>query len=267
MENLDNNKPDKNNVAIKELTSEIDCIYCASKIMKHAKVCVSCGRDQRWLLNHLKFDHIGLIIALLMVLLGYLQFKEARKDRLEASEALQRARSAEEISQEASKAISEIKVMAKILAKTNLSLVSRTGRWDSGYSDKEKEEIKESTLNILQRLKLPEADITATINDSGWHKYEEFDYADSICSYNILHKYLNSEQIKELNNLWHDGTLPPSPKTIRSFLSSAGALSSEVNELIKDYDYYIKNHIHRRPEIWKKRQEWGDIIRKAYEKT
>src|SRR5688500_824455 len=70
------------------------CRYCLQDIPTIASVCSRCVRDQNPFFNHLKVDHIGLIIALIMMVLAYLQFDEAKKERTKASEALERAQRA-----------------------------------------------------------------------------------------------------------------------------------------------------------------------------
>jgi hypothetical protein len=60
----------------------------------------------------------------------------------------------------------------------------------------------------------------------------------------------------ELLNLSSDKFLsnPPTSKDIRDALSDGefGNVREEVDALIEDYEYYLKNHHFRRPELWKK---------------
>ncbi len=67
------------------------CRYCAKPLEDAAVLCATCGHRQKWWRNHVRVDHIGLLIALGAMYLGYRQFVEARRDRVEASEALSRA--------------------------------------------------------------------------------------------------------------------------------------------------------------------------------
>ncbi|MBI5739787.1 MAG: hypothetical protein HZA16_03610 [Nitrospirae bacterium] len=102
MEELNQNKTDNTKTSITEKTNEqIPCIFCDSNISRRAKVCASCGRHQTWYINYL--EHFSLVIALLMVLLGFLQFKEARKDRLESRDALEHAKDAKKIAEDLKK--------------------------------------------------------------------------------------------------------------------------------------------------------------------
>ena len=90
---------EKNADHIEELTKKPKknvCKYCALKLPTGASVCSKCGRDQKAWRNHFRIDHIGLVIALLAIFLGYLQFREARLDRKEASEALKIAQGIEQ---------------------------------------------------------------------------------------------------------------------------------------------------------------------------
>ncbi|NIV10834.1 MAG: hypothetical protein GWN62_05955, partial [Aliifodinibius sp.] len=71
------------------------CRYCAKQIPVQAFVCHNCGWHQNRFWQHFRFEHFGLIIALAMMGLAYLQFREARKERIAATDALQLARQAE----------------------------------------------------------------------------------------------------------------------------------------------------------------------------
>ena len=70
---------------------ERHCRYCTDSIPREAKVCSKCGRDQRWYLNYFRIDHVGLIIALLMIAIAYQQLQEVRRERVAATQALSRA--------------------------------------------------------------------------------------------------------------------------------------------------------------------------------
>lgn len=72
-------------------SNEKNCRYCKSPIYTKASVCCHCGRNQNWFLNYFRIDHIGLIIAVVLVALAYFQFDEARNKRIEATVALRRA--------------------------------------------------------------------------------------------------------------------------------------------------------------------------------
>jgi hypothetical protein len=77
------------------IPDEKRCCYCTSMIHRSASVCPQCGRDQRWYLNYFRIDHIGLIIALAMIVIAYWQLQEVRQERIAANQALEKAHQAE----------------------------------------------------------------------------------------------------------------------------------------------------------------------------
>jgi len=83
------------------------CRYCLAPIPSLAKVCQHCHRHQNWLFNHFRVDHVGLLIALLIVLLSYLQFYEARRERLKADEALMYATRAKDSADQLTKLVNQ----------------------------------------------------------------------------------------------------------------------------------------------------------------
>jgi ribosomal protein L40E len=86
------------------------CRYCASSMPVEASVCIHCGRNKRWYLNHLQIDHIGLLIALIMIILTYQQLGEVRKERIASTQALERARGAEETASTVSKNLENVQL-------------------------------------------------------------------------------------------------------------------------------------------------------------
>jgi hypothetical protein len=148
---------------------------------------------------------------------------------------------------EARTTISEMKELSKLAIQTNLSLVQRSGRW-GGYSQKEKELIKNHTLDVATKLKLSQEEQKDILKE--WHMYTELDYVLFILGNQVPVKWPKEEQQK-----WHnyrEGLVDkrPSPSEIRELLKINDSLTKGHEELIKDYEYYIKNKTHRRPEVW-----------------
>ncbi len=117
----DNNQPAEDKSAASEYAShgypsvshkreKKRCCYCAASMPAEASVCRHCGRHQRRYLNYLRIDHVGLLIALIMMIIAYQQLGEARKERLAASQALERARGAERTATEVSENLGKVKV-------------------------------------------------------------------------------------------------------------------------------------------------------------
>ena len=75
------------------------CSYCKQPIEKEAKICHFCGRNQNRKINWINYlirstPLIMVIVALVQIFLAYHQFYEAKRERIEASEALAIADSA-----------------------------------------------------------------------------------------------------------------------------------------------------------------------------
>lgn len=154
--------------------------------------------------------------------------------------------------------IEELQNMAKILAKTELSLIIRSGRLGS-FNAEERERVKDSILSILENLKVSKEE-QDRILDTDWNKFIVFDYAHAILGRGHIPQGFSPEEIKQWEKLREGGVEnPPSPNQIKEFLIEVGCLTEEREELIKDYEYFIKNKKHRRPEIWKDYLDWGPL--------
>jgi len=97
------------NETLQKLDKQL-CRYCASPMPAEASVCLHCGRNKRWYLNHLHIDHIGLLIALIMMIIAFQQLGEARKEHIAANQALERARGAEETALTVSKNLENVQL-------------------------------------------------------------------------------------------------------------------------------------------------------------
>ncbi len=155
--------------------------------------------------------------------------------------------------------IKELQDLSKIMAITELGLIKRSGRL-GGYSYNEKEEIKASTLNLLQQIGIPEKEIQTIVDKSKWHLYTKLDYVHLILGGNTIPQkiFQHRDRIKERKTLLNINDLP-SPDKLRVFLDKCGVLT-KAEEFIQDYEYYIDNHKQRRLYIWDKRDEWRKII-------
>jgi ribosomal protein L40E len=85
------------------------CRYCLSTIPQSASVCRECGRHQRWYLNYFRIDHIGLVIALAMMLIAYQQLYEAKQERIAAKDALKKAQQAEDVATTLTKHLGDVR--------------------------------------------------------------------------------------------------------------------------------------------------------------
>ncbi len=155
--------------------------------------------------------------------------------------------------------IKELQDLSKIMAITELGLIKRSGRL-GGYSYDEKEEIKASTLNLLQQIGIPEKEIRTIVDKSKWHLYTRFDYVLFILGGSTIPQkiFKPQDRTKERKTLLNIYDLP-SPDILRVFLDKCGVLT-KAEEFIQDYGYYIDNNKQRRPDIWGQRSEWRRII-------
>ena len=188
----------------------------------------------------------------------------ANVDRLKTFSASLKGVTAEtreirDIVSEGKNLIKELRDLSKIMATTELGLIKRSGRL-GGYSYGEKEEIKASTLNLLQQIGIPEKEIQTIVDKSKWHLYTKFDYVHLILGGSMIPQkiFQHQDRIKERKTLLNINDLP-SPDKLRAFLDKCGVLT-KAEEFIQNYEYYINNHKQRRPDIWNKRDEWRKII-------
>lgn len=152
--------------------------------------------------------------------------------------------------------ISELKILAKTVAATSLSLVKRNGRM-GGYSVEEEESIKKSVFETLSAIGVPENEFEAVLGD--WHTFTEFDYAHCILGATKVPKGADQAVITEWKSLRNGIVDIPSPETIETFLSKINCLDAERIEFLEDYRHYVKTRTHRRPEVWSEHENWPNL--------
>ena len=90
------------------------CKYCDMPMAQLARVCANCRRDQRWYLNYFRRGDIILfifiLVSLALVYFSYENLRQSREERIKATEALQRALSAEEIVKKAQQELEKLKL-------------------------------------------------------------------------------------------------------------------------------------------------------------
>lgn len=164
---------------------------------------------------------------------------------------------AQAVVERAENAVSEIQLLAKIVADISLSLVMRSGRM-GGYSDQEKEQIKKSVFDVLSKIGLAKSEIEATLDD--WHQFVEFDYAFCILGGSYAIEGADSTLRQEWKVLRERGLgAVATPDMIRAFLTKYELLSTELEELLTDYEHYRITRFHRRPAVWGDRRNWGRL--------
>ena len=152
----------------------------------------------------------------------------------------------------------ELQLLARTVAEVTLSLVSRTGRWD-GYDDDEAERIKTSVLEVLKKVGVPESDIPSILSE--WNRTVEFDYAHFILGGSTIPETKDATVMPEWTSLREGGirSTIPTPATLRTFLTKHKFMTDRLDEYLKDYEYFLANRVHRRPEAWADRQHWGHL--------
>lgn len=73
---------------------------------------------------------------------------------------------------------------------------------------------------------------------------------------------VNSRHMNEQEKLQKIGTMSiseSSPQEIERAFAAAGLLDSNLLALIEDLDFWLKNHRHRRADIWAQRENWAYI--------
>ena len=156
----------------------------------------------------------------------------------------------------AESAITELQLLAKQVAELSLSLVKRQGRW-GGYNDDELESIRESVLSVLTKLDISEQVQRQVLRE--WHRITELDYSHAILGGNIIPDGTAPAVMEEWKFLREGGfNNIPTPETLRSFLSTHGFLTPEIEQYLLDYEYYRSNQKHRRPAVWRDRDDESD---------
>jgi hypothetical protein len=166
-----------------------------------------------------------------------------------------KTREVTEVIEKAENTITELQLLSKEMAKLTLSLVKRSGRWGKTYEFDEEESIRESVLNVLKKLGIPETENPDLLSD--WHKFDDFDYSRSVLGNGHIPQNLAPEFIEEWQLLIRGGLSNiPTPPAIRVFLNKTGLMTPEFEERVKDYEYYLEHRKHRRPDEWRNHLKW-----------
>jgi hypothetical protein len=187
------------------------------------------------------------------IIIGFACLGFANLDQISKFKASATGFEIEKTVAQAKSAIVELQDLGVLVAKLSLSLVKRQGRWGT-YSDEQQDAIREDVNQVLKRLGVPERKIQDA--ESEWHDVVEFDYVHAILGGKAISQVLSNIEQNEKRALLGDG-FPhrPTSTELRAFLSDHDLLSPEREELIKDYDYYRNNRVHRRPDVWKNRRQ------------
>jgi len=153
-----------------------------------------------------------------------------------------------EVVREAKDVINELRKMALLFSGMSLKGIKSAGRL-GGNPNRESEEIKDSLIGLLKDLGATDDEVTGILSKTWW-PFIEGDYV-----YRILHdipqRKLNPEQRALWENLFKRGALggSSSPEQLRNFLSGLGEIQNEKENLLNDYEYFLKTRTVRNPEF------------------
>ena len=149
-------------------------------------------------------------------------------------------------------AMNAVRELARSNARMTLDLVQFSGRFD-GFPEEDKERVLENTRSLLIELGVEQQEIDAT--EVGWHAAVEFDYAIWATGNSRVPKDLDSNHVSDWNALREGGIVGRrTPQDIRAFFQRLEILTPERENILKDYEFYIENRHHRRPEAWRNRR-------------
>ena len=153
---------------------------------------------------------------------------------------------AKELIQNAQVTILEMQNLAKLVSKTALSLIKRSGRL-GGYPEEEQEALKESFLRLLNDLNLSEQDRENVLEE--YNRFIEIDYVYLLLESHIPINWPREELQKRREILSKVNSNRPSPEQIEELLMRNESLSNNHKEIIEDFKYFRKYKKYRRPEI------------------
>jgi hypothetical protein len=153
--------------------------------------------------------------------------------------------------------ILEMQNLAKLVSKTALSLIKRSGRMD-GYPEEEQEALKESFLKLLYNLDLSDRDIENVLEE--FNKFIEIDYVYLLLESHIAINWPKEELQKRREMIKNVTSICPSPERIKELLERNDSLSSVHKDILEDFRYFRKYNRYRRPEMISKYKELRKTI-------
>ncbi len=191
-------------------------------------------------------DHMSLAVLCFLASMAFLfiaNFKNIKKAKASKDGFEFEAR---ELIEKAEVTITEMQDLAKLVSKTALSLIKRSGRL-GGYPVEEQEALKESFLRLLSDLSLSEEDREYVLEE--YNKFIEIDYVFLLLGSKVPTNWPTEEQQKRKNMLRDLISNYPTPEEIEQLLESNGSLSDNHKEILEDYKYFCAKKKYRRPEM------------------
>jgi len=128
------------------------CRYCVKNISTEAKVCHHCGRHQNRIVQY--SDRIGLLVSIIMLLIAFSQLREARQERVAASDAVTKAQQAERSTKSLHEAFRQQALVMTRIEWLNLETSMEIG---TERSRKAAEQILKD-INLVLRWAIPDQD-------------------------------------------------------------------------------------------------------------
>ena len=191
---------------------------------------------------------VCIIAAGFVALLGNMDRLESFKAGAGGIEAKTR-----EVVAKAESAITELQLIAEATAAALFQLFDAGDRW-GGAPAAEKDDRKAELVEMLKRLGVPDGRLARL--KEGERKWVLIDYVAGI----IDRLPRNPAQNQE----WHKAWLPwgdgsrPSPGELVQLLEMVKPLEPWRAELVQDYEYFYRTGNHRRPSVWRQRDNWHE---------
>lgn len=165
---------------------------------------------------------------------------------------------AREIIEKAEVTIHEMQELAKLVAKTSLSLIKRSGRLSS-YPEEEQEALKDNILSLLSQLNISSDEQNFILEE--YNKFIEIDYVFLLLG-NQHPTGWSDEDIKIWKKMSSDVLNSyPSPQEIEELLERNNSLTDKHKEILDDYKYFQEKKKYRRPEIISKHKDLRNEIK------
>ncbi len=158
---------------------------------------------------------------------------------------------AREVIEKAEVTMREMQNLAKLVSRTALSLVKRSGRL-GGYPEEEQEALKESFLELLKDLQLSKEDRENVLEE--YNRFIEQDYVFLLLESHIPINW-PKEELQKRRDMLNKISSCPSPERIEELLIRNESLSKNHKDILEDFKYFRKFKEYRRPEMIPKYKE------------
>jgi len=155
-----------------------------------------------------------------------------------------------DVVQEAKHTIKEMQILGKKTILLLISIIQRMGRFDSGFSFIDRDNIKRDMAQLLYDLNFSKEHINEAFKNSDWYKYCIIDYV-----LKVMHLVSDDEISKKYDLLYINGTPDISAfnnfiNELELFTNKSHKMTNEIQEWIDDYRYFVENAEHRNLEKW-----------------